>query len=138
MEEEINSRKVPNTAFSILLFLFFYQLIRNLFNDIPALWANWRDTALADDEPLLFAIMYFVLYVVLLILSFWSIIRMLKGKSDSIVCLRWALSFSMLVSIYKIFGYIGKAILIHWLYIGMPLLQLLLAIIFLIYLLKSN
>ena len=63
---------------------------------------------------------------------------MLKGKPDGIACLRWALVFSIFISLYKILQSLGKAVLIHWVYAFLPVFQLLLAVLFLIYLARSK
>lgn len=138
MEEESANKKIPNAVLSTLLFLFFYRLIRTAFRDIPALLTNWYDSVIAEDEPLGFNLALAILFVIWIVLSFWSIIHMLKGKPDGVVCIRWALGFGILVSLCSGIQTLGKAVAIHWVYALLPIIQLFVSIVFLIYLAKSK
>ena len=138
MEEENANKKIPNAVLSTLLFLFFYRLIRTVFRDMPALLTNWYDSVIAEDEPVGFNLALAILFVIWIVMSFWSIIRMLKGRRDGVVCIRWALGFGILMSLCDGIQTLGKAVTIHWMYALLPIIQLLVTIVFLIYLAKSK
>jgi hypothetical protein len=139
MEKEMINRKVPGLILSTFLFFFFYLLIRTVCQDIPLMYNDMLDAAIAEDEPVLVNCFLAFLDIIMLSLSFWSIIRLLKGKPDCITCIRWALSINFLVLLYEFFvKSLGKAITCHWSYAILPVALLLLTIIFLIYLVKSS
>lgn len=138
MNEENDDRKIPNTAFSVLLFLFFYMLIRMFFRDVPIRVATWRDSALAEGEPLLYVLVPIILCIVWMLLSLWSIIRVLKCKPDSISSIRLALVLGLVVAVSRVWKSLGKSLTIHWIFAFPSVLFLLFIVIFLIYLAKSN
>lgn len=138
MEEEKENRKIPNTAFCVLLFLFFYMLIRMFFRDVPLLLATWRDSAIAEDEPLLYVLVPSILYIVWIIVSLWSVIRVLKVKPDSVPVIRWALVIGLLVALSRIWRSLGKVLTIHWMFALPSVLLFLFIVIFLVYLQKSG
>ena len=139
MEKEIINRKVPGFILSTFLFFFFYLLIRTVCQDIPLMYNEMLDAAIAEDEPVLLNSFLAFLDIIMLSLSFWSIIRLLKGKPDCITCIRWALTINFLVLLYEFFvKSLGKAIIIHWSYAILPVALLLLTITFLLYLVKSR
>ena len=103
------------------------------------MYNDMLDAAIAEDEPVLVNSFLAFLDIIMLSLSFWSIIRLLKGKPDCITCIRWALSINFLVLLYDFFvKSLGKAITIHWSYAILPVALLLLTITFLLYLVKSR
>ena len=139
MEKEIINRKVPGSILSTLLFFFFYLIIRTICKDIPLMYNNMMDAAIAEDEPVVLNLFFAFLDIIMLSLSLWSIIRLLKGKTDCITCIRWALGINFLVLLYEYFvKSLGKAIVIHWSYGVYPIIPLLFTIIFFIYLSKSH
>ena len=139
MEKEMINRKVPGLILSTFLFFFFYLLIRTVCQDIPLMYNGMLDAAIAEDEPVLLNSFLAFLDIIMLSLSFWSIIRLLKGRPDSITCIRWALTINFLVLLYEFFvKSLGKAIIIHWSYAILPVALLLLTITFLLYLVKSR
>lgn len=138
MEKEINERKVPGFVLSTFLFLFFYLLIRTVYQDVPKMYYDMMDATLAEDEPVIFSLVLACLDIVMLCLSFWSIIRLLKGKPDGITCVRWALGLNLIVVLFQLFQSLGRIITIHWMYALSPVLQLVFTILFLIYLRRAN
>ena len=138
MEEEMNNRKVPGFVLSTFLFLFFYLLIRTVYQDLPRMYYDMMDATVAEDEPIIFSLILACLDIVMLSLSFWSIIRLLKGKPDGITCVRWALGLNLIVFLFQLFQLLGKIISVHYMYALSPVLQLFLTIIFLFYLGKSK
>lgn len=134
----MNSRKVPGFVLSTFLFLFFYLLIRTVYQDLPKMYYDMMDATVAEDEPIIFSLILACLDIVMLCLSFWSIIRLLKGKPDGITCVRWALGLNVIVVLFQLFQSLGRIISIHWMYAISPVFQLLLTIVFLIYLRKSD
>jgi hypothetical protein len=139
MEKEINNRKVPGSILSTFLFFFFYLIIRTLFKDVPLMYNNMMDAAIAEDESVVISLCLAFLDIIMLCLSFWSIIRLLKGKPDCITCIRWALCINFFVLLYEFFvKSLGRAIVYHWTYAILPIVPLLFTIIFFIYLAKSH
>lgn len=138
MEEEMNSGKVPGFVLSTFLFLFFYLLIRTVYQDLPKMYYDMMEATVAEDEPIIFSLILACLDIVMLCLSFWSIIRLLKGKPNGITCVRLALGFNVIVVLFQLFQSLGRIITIHWMYAISPVFQLLLTIIFLFYLGKSK
>ncbi|UKK73456.1 hypothetical protein L6467_13035 [Segatella bryantii] len=138
MEEEMNNRKVPGFVLSTFLFLFFYLLIRTVYQDLPRMYYDMMDATVAEDEPIIFSLILACLDIFMLCLSFWSIIRLLKGKLDGITCVRWALGLNLIVVLFQLLQLLGRIIYIHWMYALSPVLQLFLTIIFLFYLGKSK
>ena len=139
MERENENKKIPNTSFSVLLFLLFYLLVRRFFFcDVPVLFATWRDSVVAEDEPMAYVLIPAVLYVVWILASLWSIVRVLKGKPDAVACIRWALVFGLAVALSHIFNSLGKALTVHWSFALPTLLMLLFYVVFLVYLKKSE
>ena len=139
MEKEINDRKVPGFILSTFLFLFFYLLIRTIWQDIPSMYNDMQDAAIAEDEPVLLNTLFAFLDIIMLCLSFWSIIRLMKGKPDGVTCMRWALAINFPVILFEFFTKkLGKAILFDWSYAILPVCLLLLIIAFLLYLWKSR
>ena len=134
----MNSRKVPGFVLSTFLFLFFYLLIRTVYQDLPKMYYDMMEATVAEDEPIIFSLILACLDIVMLCLSFWSIIRLLKGKPDGITCVRWALGFNVIVVLFQLFQSLGRIITIHWMYAISPVFQLLLTIVFLFYLRKSD
>ena len=134
----MNNRKVPGFVLSTFLFLFFYLLIRTVYQDLPRMYYDMMDATVAEDEPIIFSLILACLDIVMLCLSFWSIIRLLKGKPDGITCVRWALGLNMTVVLFQLFQLLGRIIYIQWMYALSPVLQLFLTIIFLFYLGKSK
>ena len=134
----MNNRKVPGFVLSTFLFLFFYLLIRTVYQDLPRMYYDMMDATVAEDEPIIFSLILACLDIVMLCLSFWSIIRLLKGKPDGITCVRWALGLNLIVVLFQLFQSLGRIIYIHWMYALSPVLQLFLTIIFLFYLGKSK
>lgn len=138
MNEENDNRKIPNTAFSVLLFLFFYMLIRMFFRDVPLRIATWRDVVLSEDETVIEILLPTILYIVWMLLSLWSIVRLLKGKPDCVVCLRWALVFGLFMALGRVGKALGKALTIHVSYVIPSALLLLFIVVFLVYLARSG
>ena len=139
MEKEIINRKVPGFILSTFLFFFFYLLIRTVYQDIPLMYNDMLDAAIAEDESVLQSSLLAFLDIIMLSLSFWSIIRLLKGKPDCITCIRWALVINFLVLLYEFFcKSLGRAIAFHWTYAILPAASLLFTIVFFIYLAKSH
>jgi len=134
----MNSRKVPGFVLSTFLFVFFYLLIRTVFQDLPRMYYDMMDASVAEDEPIIFSLIFACLDIVMLCLSFGSIIRLLKGKPDGITCVMWALGLILIVVLFQLFQSLGKIIYIHWMYAIYPFFQFLLTIAFLFYLRKSN
>ena len=134
----MNNRKVPGFVLSTFLFLFFYLLIRTVYQDLPRMYYDMMDATVAEDEPIIFNLILACLNIVMLCLSFWSIIRLLKGKPDGITCVRWALGLNMIVVLFQLFHLLGRIICIHYMYALSPVLQLFLTIIFLFYLGNSK
>ena len=110
MEEEMNNRKVPGFVLSTFLFLFFYLLIRTVYQDLLSMYYDMMDATVAEDEPIIFNLILACLKIVMLCLSFWSIIRLLKGKPDGITCVRWALGLNMTVVLFQLFQLLGRII----------------------------
>lgn len=137
MEEKVNN-KVPGFVLSTFLFLLFYRLIWIVFNDLPVKYLNMYDAAIAEDESIYLTISFALLYAVLLGLSFWSIIRFLKAKPDSVSCMRWALCLHIVVAYSEFRDALPKAVFISWHLCLGPVLALLLYIFMLIYLAKSQ
>ena len=134
MEKEIINRKVPGFILSTFLFFFFYLLIRTVYQDIPLMYNDMLDAAIAEDESVLQSSLLAFLDIIMLSLSFWSIIRLLKGKPDCITCIRWALVINFLVLLYEFFcKSLGRAIAFHWTYAILPAASLLFTIVFFIY-----
>ena len=139
MEKEIINRKVPGFILSTFLFFFFYLLIRTVYQDIPLMYNDMLDAAIAEDESVLQSSLLAFFDIIMLSLSFWSIIRLLKGKPDCITCIRWALVINFLVLLYEFFcKSLGRAIAFHWTYAILPAASLLFTIVFFIYLAKSH
>lgn len=134
----MNNRKVPGFVLSTFLFLFFYLLIRTVYQDLPKMYYDMMDATVAEDEPIIFSLILACLDIVMLCLSFWSIIRLLKGKPDGITCVRWALGLNMTVVLFQLFQLLGRIIYIQWMYALSPGLQFFLTKIFLFYLGKSK
>ena len=134
----MNNRKVPGFVLSTFLFLFFYLLIRTVYQDLPRKYYDMMDATVAEDEPIIFSLILACLDIVMLCLSFWSIIRLLKGKPDGITCVRWALALNLIVVLFQLFQSLGRIICINWTYALSPVLQFFLTIIFLFYLGKSK
>ena len=99
----MNNRKVPGFVLSTFLFLFFYLLIRTVYQDLFSKYYDIMDATVAEDEPIIFSLILACLDIVMLCLSFWSIIRLLKGKPDGITCVRWALGLNMTVVLFQLF-----------------------------------
>lgn len=138
MEEEINNRKVPGFALSTFLFFFFYLLIRSIWSDIPSYYTA-LDAAIAEDEPIIITLILEVLNIVVVCLSFWSVIRILKGMRDGVTCMKWALFFSLVDAVYELlFKSLGKAITINWLLALPSVFHIVFTVIFLTYLSRSK
>ena len=131
MEEEMNNRKVPGFVLSTFLFLFFYLLIRTVYQDLLSMYYDMMDATVAEDEPIIFSLILACLDIVMLSLSFWSIIRLLKGKPDGITCVRLALVLYLLVFLFQLFQLLGKIISVHYMYALSTIQQLFLTIIIL-------
>lgn len=138
MEEEIIKRRVPGFVFSTFLFFLFYLLLRTIWNDIPLMFYRMTDAAIAEDEPLILCYIFAALDLIMLCLSFWSIIRILKGTQDGLTCLRWTLWIYAIVAFYHLMQDVWKIIYISW-YCILPFgVQLLFALLFIIYTHKSS
>lgn len=133
MEKEINSKKIPGIVLSTFLFMFFYLLIRTMYQDLPVMYYGMIDAAEAEDEPIIFSLILACLNITLLCLSFGSIIRLLQSKPDGITCVRWALVLNLVVVFFQLIQSLRNIIYIHWGYALSPVLQLFLTIIFLCY-----
>lgn len=46
----MNNRKVPGFVLSTFLFLFFYLLIRTVYQDLPRMYYDMMDATVAEDE----------------------------------------------------------------------------------------
>ena len=138
MEEEIKDKKIPGFVFSTFLFLFFYYLLKTICQDVIDLRFNMIDAAIAEGEPLVQTIIFAVFDIVMLGLSFWSIIKVLKGSNDAIPCIRWALVINLFVQFYQLIKNLGSAILISWYYVLLPILQIVFSIVFIVYLFRSK
>lgn len=134
----MKDRRVPGFAFSSLLFLFFYMLLRTIWSDLHSMYYDMIDAAIAEDEPILLTVVLAVMDVIMIVLSFWSVIKVLKGDNDGITSLRWALSMNVCVSLFQILKNLGVALMVHWVLVLLPVCQLGLTLIFLYYLYKSD
>ena len=138
MEEEIKGRKIPGVFFSTLLFLFFYLLLRTTYKDTYDMYYVMLDAAVAEDESVVLTFCTAALDIAMLTLSFWSLIRILKGKSDGITCIRWALVLNLFVLVYQVLMSLGQAILVTWQYSLLPMIQVALVLCIIVYLAKSK
>lgn len=138
MQEEMKHRKIPGFVLSTWLFLLFYLLLRTAFSEIPQTYYNLSDAVVIKDGGIGLYLVFAILYIVWLCLSFWSIIRMLKGKADCVSSIKWTLVISLIISIYYLFLSLGKAVLIHWSFVLPSLFKIALFVGFLVYLAKSK
>ncbi len=138
MEEEIKDKKIPGFVFSTFLFLFFYYLLKTICQDVIDIRFNMIDAAIAEGEQIVPTIIFAVFDIVMLGLSFWSIIRVLKGSNDAIPCIRWALFINLFVQFYQLIKNLEFAILVSWYYVLFPILQIVFSIVFIVYLFRSK
>ena len=134
----MKSPKVPGFVLSTWLFLFFYLLLRTAFSEIPQTYYNLSDAIVVKDGSIVQYLVLAFLYIVWLFLSFWSIIRMLKGKADCVSSIRWMLVVSLVISFSYLVQALGKAIMIHWSFVLPSLIKIVLIVGFLVYLAKSR
>lgn len=139
MGEENGNRNIPNWSLSVLLFLFFYQITRTFFDKIHLILEPIvLEASEAESASVLYNSLANAVYFVLLALSVWSIIRMLKNKPDGVACMIWALALS-LVDAYQFLSNNGwKGIEIHWGFNFTCALQILLAVVFLAFIFLSK
>lgn len=87
MEEKV----MPGYKFNLFLFLFFYLTLRMGWREIFIRGVRLVDRAIASDIPILDILITRSLCIIMLGMTIWSIIRVLKKTQDAIICIRCAI-----------------------------------------------